>query len=81
MVSWSLSLLVAVLPLCGFSSYVSEATGHWCSVEWEVASRSGRYYIIFIFVLVYFIPLTLMTFSYACVIVTIRNVSCSATPV
>ena len=72
------SLLVAGLPLLGFSSYVPESFGYWCSVEWEVVSLGGRYYIVFIFLLTYFIPILLMTFSYAQVIATIREVRAHA---
>ena len=72
--TWSFAVIQAVMPLTGFSSYVHEGPGFWCSVEWEDDSVSGDGYIFFIFISSYFLPLGIIVFSYVLVYSKVKEV-------
>ncbi|CAF1542812.1 unnamed protein product, partial [Didymodactylos carnosus] len=56
---WVLALLFAIPPLFGINNFVAEGLGFHCGLEWNDAS-SSKLYLLFIFLFVYFIPLTLL---------------------
>ena len=64
----------SLLPLVGFSSYVHEGPGFWCSIEWEDDSVSGDGYVFFIFFTSYFLPLGIIVFSYVLVYSKVKEV-------
>ena len=73
--TWSFAIVQSLLPLVGFSSYVHEGPGFWCSIEWEDDSVSGDGYVFFIFFTSYFLPLGIIVFSYAMVYSKVKAVT------
>lgn len=72
--SWFLAVVVAGLPLFGFSKYVPEGLGLWCSIKWHMMTIRGQAYIVFIFVVGFFLPIVLITFCYTKVLLTVKKV-------
>ena len=71
---WTLALTLATLPLFGLSSYAPEGASFTCSIAWEELTRSTTSYIFIIFTLTYFMPIFVICFSYAKVILKLREV-------
>uniref|UniRef100_A0A6J0SFN2 Pinopsin-like n=1 Tax=Pogona vitticeps TaxID=103695 RepID=A0A6J0SFN2_9SAUR len=65
---WIFCLFWAVVPLFGWSSYGPEGVQTSCSIGWEERSWSNYSYLITYFLSCFFIPVTIIGFSYSNVI-------------
>ncbi|XP_052777205.1 visual pigment-like receptor peropsin [Mya arenaria] len=74
-VCFVVSLLWALMPFLGFSSYGLEAPGVFCGLHWEDQSFNNTSFIIAIFILCFFVPLGVMIYSYYHVFMTVRTVN------
>ncbi|XP_026214193.1 teleost multiple tissue opsin 3a [Anabas testudineus] len=72
--SWFYSLLWTVPPFLGWSSYGPEGPGTTCSVQWHLRSPTSVSYVLCLFIFCLLLPLLLMVYSYARILVAIRRV-------
>ncbi|CAF1180479.1 unnamed protein product [Didymodactylos carnosus] len=70
---WICGLVWAVPPLFGGFGYVPEGLGFHCGLNWQNSPLNSRLYFVSIFLLVYFIPLTLLLYANMRVYHTIRH--------
>ncbi|KAJ8976786.1 hypothetical protein NQ317_006731 [Molorchus minor] len=70
---WIYSLLLTIPPLLGWGKYINEAANISCSVNWEEQSPNAKSYIIFLFAFGLILPLSVIVFSYAHIINTIKR--------
>ncbi|XP_074041290.1 pinopsin [Leptinotarsa decemlineata] len=70
---WIYSLALTVPPLLGWGKYVNEAANISCSVNWEEQSANAMSYILFLFAFGLVLPLIVILFSYAHIIITMRQ--------
>ncbi len=70
--SWSFAALWSLAPLVGWSNYVPESTGSYCSVNW--LDEDSRSYITCIFLFEFIIPIMIICFSYGKVLAKIKEV-------
>ncbi|XP_033636705.1 pinopsin-like [Asterias rubens] len=75
--TWLYSLIVSLPPAFGWSEYVLEGTGTACSVNWYSNAPGTSSYIIFIFVMVLAIPLSLIIGSYSLLIYAVKKIGSS----
>ena len=68
-------------PLVGWSSYIPEGLGTWCSVDWRPYSYSNILYIILLFLISYVLPIILIVGSYMSVWMKVREVSAPPPPI
>lgn len=61
---WLFSLLWSLFPIFGWSSFGPEPGYAGCSITWDSSVSSDKAYTISLFVLFFFIPVTLATFCY-----------------
>ncbi|UJR27639.1 hypothetical protein I4U23_008920 [Adineta vaga] len=60
-ICWLLSLSWTLPPVFDYmTSYVPEGLGFHCSIKWNNLTRSNRFYILFSFIFIYFIPLFIL---------------------
>ncbi|XP_048587689.1 visual pigment-like receptor peropsin [Nematostella vectensis] len=76
---WGFAILWAVFPLIGWSSYGPEPGYVSCSITWYTTDHNNVSYIICVSVLFFLIPIVTMTFCFASIYHTIRNLSHEAT--
>jgi len=62
---WIYGLTLALMPLIGWSNYAPEASGWRCSVDWVDQGLANKSYIAFLFFFGFFIPVSVLTFSYS----------------
>ena len=72
--SWCFALIWAGAPLLGWSRYVEEDGGTWCSIDWLNKSGSNMSYIICIFLFCYIMPLLVIALSYCKIWCKLRQV-------
>ncbi|KAM6118566.1 pinopsin [Phoenicopterus ruber ruber] len=70
--TWSWSLLWTTPPLLGWSSYVPEGLRTSCGPNWYTGGSSNNTYILALFVTCFVMPLSLILFSYANLLMTLR---------
>ncbi|XP_022096382.1 pinopsin-like [Acanthaster planci] len=75
--TWAYSLIVSLPPAMGWNSYVLEGTGTACSVDWTSSDPGDSSYIIFIFVMVLVIPLSLIVGSYTLLLYAVKKIASS----
>ncbi|XP_063002866.1 pinopsin-like [Elgaria multicarinata webbii] len=73
--TWAWSSLWTVPPLCGWSSYVPEGLGTSCGPNWYTGGGGNNSYIMVLFVTCFAIPLAIILFSYANLLMTLRAVA------
>ncbi|XP_050524855.1 rhodopsin-like [Daktulosphaira vitifoliae] len=68
---WVYAFIVTGPPLFGWSHYVNESADISCSVDWE----SGEYvsYVVFIFLFGFFIPVSIIFYSYINLFITVKR--------
>ena len=69
---WTFGLIWGVGPLLGWSDYVPESAGYYCSINW--LDESARSYITCIFLLGFILPVSLMCLSYGGVLSKVKEV-------
>ncbi|KFP61059.1 Pinopsin, partial [Cariama cristata] len=78
--TWSWSLLCGTPPpLMGWSSYVPEGLRTSCGPNWYTGGSNNNSYILALFVSCFVMPLSLILFSYANLLMTLRAVSTAGT--
>ncbi|XP_027516098.1 pinopsin isoform X2 [Corapipo altera] len=77
--TWSWSLLWTTPPLMGWSSYVPEGLRTSCGPNWYTGGSNNNSYILALFVTCFVMPLSLILFSYANLLMTLRAVSTAGT--
>ncbi|XP_061899841.1 teleost multiple tissue opsin 3a [Entelurus aequoreus] len=70
---WLYALLWTLPPLLGWSSYGPEGPGTTCSVQWHLRSLSSVSYVVCLFLFCLLLPLLLMLYSYARIVITVRR--------
>ncbi|NXL43063.1 OPSP protein, partial [Podilymbus podiceps] len=70
--TWSWSLLWTTPPLLGWSSYVPEGLRTSCGPNWYTGGSNNNSYILALFVTCFVLPLCLILFSYANLLMTLR---------
>ncbi|KFZ62986.1 Pinopsin, partial [Antrostomus carolinensis] len=70
--TWSWSLLWTTPPLLGWSSYVPEGLRTSCGPNWYTGGSNNNSYILALFVTCFVMPLSLILFSYANLLMTLR---------
>ncbi|XP_061755991.1 teleost multiple tissue opsin 3a [Nerophis ophidion] len=70
---WLYALLWTLPPLLGWSSYGPEGPGTTCSVQWHLRSPSSVSYVVCLFLFCLLLPLLLMLYSYARILITVRR--------
>ncbi|XP_019405283.1 PREDICTED: visual pigment-like receptor peropsin [Crocodylus porosus] len=71
---WVAAFFWSVAPLLGWGSYIDRMYGT-CEIDWAKASFSTIYksYIVSIFICCFFLPVTIMLFSYVSIINTVKS--------
>lgn len=75
LIVWSWSGLVALFPMMGWNKYVPEGPMTTCGVDWFSRDPTDQAYIVFIFIVMFLIPVLVIAFCYHFVYMTIRNVA------
>ncbi|XP_053680015.1 vertebrate ancient opsin-like [Anopheles nili] len=70
---WSYSFALTSPPLFGWGAYVNEAANISCSVNWESQTTNATSYIIFLFIFGLVLPLVVIIYSYANIIMGMRK--------
>ncbi|XP_057661883.1 pinopsin-like [Diorhabda carinulata] len=70
---WTFSLILTVPPLIGWGKYVHEAANISCSVNWEEQTSNALSYILYLFTFGLVLPLSIITFSYVSIVLTMRK--------
>ncbi|NXG25845.1 OPSP protein, partial [Grallaria varia] len=70
--TWSWALLWTTPPLMGWSSYVPEGLRTSCGPNWYTGGSNNNSYILALFVTCFVMPLSLILFSYANLLMTLR---------
>jgi len=65
---WIWSIFITGLPLVGINDYKLEVFGTTCTIDWEPQDDAGIYYIIFLEIFCFIIPVGFMIYCYARVI-------------
>ncbi|XP_015277145.1 PREDICTED: pinopsin-like [Gekko japonicus] len=73
--TWVWSLVWTVPPLLGWSSYVPEGLGTSCGPNWYMGGTNNNSYIMALFVMCFALPLGMIIFSYANLLLTLRAVA------
>ncbi|XP_012943629.1 rhodopsin, GQ-coupled [Aplysia californica] len=71
---WALSVIWAVLPITGVSSYRLEGMGTSCTFDYASRTSSNRWFFIALVIFNFFIPLALIIFSYWRIYASVRAV-------
>ena len=72
---WTFGLIWGAGPLMGWSDYVPESDGYYCSINWM--DESARSYVTCIFLLGFILPVSLMCLSYGGVLSKVKEVRIS----
>uniref|UniRef100_A0A8C5T3Z8 G-protein coupled receptors family 1 profile domain-containing protein n=1 Tax=Malurus cyaneus samueli TaxID=2593467 RepID=A0A8C5T3Z8_9PASS len=70
--TWGWALLWTTPPLLGWSSYVPEGLRTSCGPNWYTGGSTNNSYILALFVTCFVLPLSLILFSYANLLLTLR---------
>ena len=73
---WIYALSISSLPLFGFGKFGLEAKNMSCSVDWESHDPESKIkiYVGLVFTGVFIIPVTIISFSYISILITLRRV-------
>ena len=72
--TWLYSGMWAAAPLLGWSNYVPESVGSYCSINWLEDANGSKSYVTCIFLFVFVIPVLIMAFSYGIVLLKVKQV-------
>ncbi|XP_072173777.1 pinopsin-like [Diadema setosum] len=75
--SWIYSLIICLPPWFGWSSFGYEGPGTSCAINWNSRRPSDSTYIIFIFIAILAIPLTIIIASYSLLIFAVKKIASS----
>ena len=78
---WGFSLLWSVFPLFGWSAYVPEGGNTACSIRWQSSDATNASYVYAIFVLFFFVPITINITVYTLMYRSVRWMSVNAVKV
>ncbi|XP_066490973.1 pinopsin-like [Tiliqua scincoides] len=73
--TWTWSLVWTVPPLLGWSSYIPEGLKTSCAPNWYSGGSNNNSYILVLFVTCFAMPLSMILFSYANLLMTLRAVA------
>ncbi|KAJ1185810.1 hypothetical protein NDU88_002597 [Pleurodeles waltl] len=73
--TWVWSLIWTAPPLFGWSSYVPEGLGTSCGPNWYTGGSNNNSYIMALFITCFAMPLSMIIFSYASLLMTLRAVA------
>lgn len=62
---WAFALLWSLCPLFGWSAYVPEGAGIFCSIRWQSSDQLDKVFVVCIFVFFFFIPIVAMVTAYS----------------
>nr|XP_015223306.1 PREDICTED: pinopsin-like isoform X1 [Lepisosteus oculatus] len=73
--TWVWSLIWTAPPLFGWSSYVPEGLRTSCGPNWYTGGSNNNSYIMMLFITCFIMPLSMILFSYATLLITLRAVA------
>ena len=62
---WVFALLWSLCPLFGWSAYVPEGGGTFCSIRWQSSDQLDMVFVVCLFVFFFFIPIVAMVTAYS----------------
>ncbi|XP_072026865.1 rhodopsin-like isoform X1 [Amphiura filiformis] len=72
-ITWIYSLTISLPPAFGWNDYVIEGAGTACSVDWASRNPNDTSYIIFMFITILGIPLSIIFGSYALLLYAVKK--------
>ena len=75
---WAYSFSFAVAPVVGWSRYTTEGIGTSCSVDWKASDANAVSYTTSLFFGCFFIPITLIFFSFSKIYKSLRSMTTRA---
>lgn len=72
-VCWSLTFVVSLLPLLGWSEYTFEAFGLHCAIPWDIQTAENISFALFLLIAFFLVPVTVIVYSYTKIFTIIRQ--------